>query len=172
MEKKSKKKVTAIISLLIIIILIIVGVVVIKKIKTSKSKNKENTAEYTEKSSEDATDLIDMNNTDNSEIEEGVKKNTSKEISKDRNLDGMLITDIKLNAQDGLSHLTATVKNNTSKKFDGGVAKITFKNQDGSLYAELEVYIPEINAGENNAIDASTISDITNAYDFSIELEK
>ena len=112
-----------------------------------------------------------MNNTENAKIENGVKQNTSENILKDRNLNGIAITEIKLSAQqEGLSYFTATVQNNTSKDFKGGVAKITFTNKDGSVYAELEVYIPEMKAGAKNSIDAATTSDIANAYDFSIEL--
>jgi hypothetical protein len=113
-----------------------------------------------------------MNNTENAKIENGIKQNTSENILKDREIEGIKITDIKLEAQEGLSHFTATVKNDTSKNFDGGVAKITFTNKDGSIYAELEVYIPEMTQGGVNAIDAATTSDIINAYNFNIKLEK
>lgn len=173
MKKSLKNKKIVIISLLLIIILIIIGVVVIKNINTTKKQNNENKELYNEEESNTPVPAIDMNNTENAKIEDGVKQNTSENILKDRNLNGISITEIQLNAaQDGLSHFTATVQNNTSNDFSGGVAKITFTNQDGSLYAELEVYIPEMKAGTTNAIDAATTADIANAYDFSIELEK
>ena len=72
----------------------------------------------------------------------------------------------------GISNFTATVQNDSPVDFAGGVAKIKFINQDGSDYAELEVYIPELKVGTTNTIDAGTTADIANAFDFSIELEK
>lgn len=71
-----------------------------------------------------------------------------------------------------VTSFTATVKNNSTKDFVGGIVKITFTNKDGSNYAELEASIPQITAGGINAINAGTTADIANAYDFTIELEK
>lgn len=165
-----KKKVLTIIILLLIIIAIIIAGIIINNNKQKKELNQKQ--EQSENAEFEQEETIDMNNTENAKIENGVKQNTSANILKDRDLNGIQITEIKLDGQNGISHFTATVKNNTSKDFKGGVAKITFTNKDGSLYAELEVYISEMKAGETNAIDASTTSDIANAYDFSIELEK
>lgn len=167
-EKKAKINFKLII-VIILIIAIIVGIIIF----INKNKQQEQVNEQQEEMLEqEQIGQIDMNNTENAKIEDGVKQNTSENILKDRDLNGIAITEIQLNAQEGLSHFTATVQNNTSKDFAGGVAKITFTNQDGSLYAELEVYIPEMKAGATNAIDAATTADIANAYDFSIELEK
>lgn len=167
---KNKKVNFKIIAIVIsIFIIIILGVILYKnKIKTKQEQN-ENQQETTE---QERIGLIDMNNTENAKIENGIKQNTSQNILKDRNLNGIEITEIQLNAQEGISHFTATVKNNTSKDFAGGVAKITFTNKDGNTYAELEVYIPEMKTEATNSIDASTTADIANAYNFSIELEK
>lgn len=152
-----------------IFIIIILGVILYKNKTKTKQEQNENQQETTE---QERIGLIDMNNTENAKIENGIKQNTSENILKDRNLNGIEITEIQLNAQEGISHFTATVKNNTSKDFAGGVAKITFTNKDGSTYAELEVYIPEMKTEATNSIDASTTADIANAYNFSIELEK
>ena len=132
--KKNKNK--FIIVLLVMISIIIIGGIIIYK------NNKKTEQNQTKKQEQVNVEIIDMNNTENAKIEDGVKQNTSENILKDRNLNGILITKIQLNAQEGLSHFTAKVQNNTSQDFAGGVAKIIFTNQDGSLYAELEVYIP------------------------------
>ena len=167
---KNKKVNFKIIAIVIsIFIIIILGVILYKNKTKTKQEQNENQQETTE---QERIGLIDMNNTENAKIENGIKQNTSQNILKDRNLNGIEITEIQLNAQEGISHFTATVKNNTSKDFAGGVAKITFTNKDGSTYAELEVYIPEMKTEATNSIDASTTADIANAYNFSIELEK
>lgn len=164
--KKNKKMYLKTIIILLIVLIIIIGVVICKN--KSKKANKQQEESIQQSQNGD----IDMNNTENAKIENGIKQNTSENILKDREIEGIKITDIKLEAQEGLSHFTATVKNDTSKNFAGGVAKITFTNKDGSIYAELEVYIPEITQGGVNAIDAATTSDIINAYNFNIKLEK
>lgn len=154
-----------------IFIIIILGVILYKNKNKTKTKQEQNENQQ-ETTEQERIGLIDMNNTENAKIENGIKQNTSENILKDRNLNGIEITEIQLNAQEGISHFTATVKNNTSKDFAGGVAKITFTNKDGNTYAELEVYIPEMKTEATNSIDASTTADIANAYNFSIELEK
>ena len=168
MKKNKKIKWKNIIILVIIIAIIISGIIIYR----NNQKTEEQTEKQEETTQQEQIGLIDMNNTENAKIENGIKQNISKNIAKDRELNGISMTEIKLNAQEGISHFTATVKNNSETDFAGGVAKIAFTNKDGSIYAELEVYIPEIKAGVTNAIDASTTADIANAYDFSIELEK
>lgn len=168
-NKKMNKKgiITIIISILVILLIIVTGVIIYKnnsKVNNNQSGQQEN--------QDETESLIDMNNTENAKIENGVKENTSENISKDRKLGNLSITDIKLSAQDGVTSFTATVKNDSNKDFAGGIVKISFTNKDGSNYAELEAYIPEIVAGGTNAINAGTTADITNAYDFTMELEK
>ena len=168
-NKKMNKKwiITIIISILVILLIIVTGVIIYKnnsKVNNNQSGQQEN--------QDETASLIDMNNTENAKIESGVKENTSENISKDRKLGNLSITDIKLSAQDGVTSFTATVKNDSNKDFAGGIVKISFTNKDGSNYAELEAYIPEIVAGGTNAINAGTTADIANAYDFTMELEK
>lgn len=172
MKKNKKINFKIIITLLVIIAIIIAGIIIYKNNKKTEQEQGKRQEETTQQEQTEQIGLIDMNNTENAKIENGVKQNTSANILKDRDLNGIAITEIQLNAQEGISHFTATVKNNASTDFAGGVAKITFTNKDGSVYAEMEVYIPEMKAGATNAIDASTTADIANAYDFSIELEK
>mgnify|MGYP006999398322 FL=1 len=168
-NKKMNKKgiITIIISILVILLIIVTGVIIYKnnsKVNNNQSGQQEN--------QDETASLIDMNNTENAKIESGVKENTSENISKDRKLGNLSITDIKLSAQDGVTSFTATVKNDSNRDFAGGIVKISFTNKDGSNYAELEAYIPEIVAGGTNAINAGTTADIANAYDFTMELEK
>ena len=163
--KKSNSKGIILLIAIIIIAIIVVGTIIYQN-------NKNTHQEQQQETEQDSLSLIDMNNTENAKIESGVKENTSENISKDRKLGNLSITDIKLSAQDGVTSFTATVKNDSNKDFAGGIVKISFTNKDGSNYAELEAYIPEIVAGGTNAINAGTTADIANAYDFTMELEK
>ena len=163
--KKSNSKGIILLIAIIIIAIIVVGTIIYQNNKNTQQEQQQETEQ-------DSLSLIDMNNTENAKIESGVKENTSENISKDRKLGNLSITDIKLSAQDGVTSVTATVKNDSNKDFAGGIVKISFTNKDGSNYAELEAYIPEIVAGGTNAINAGTTADIANAYDFTMELEK
>ncbi len=49
------------------------------------------------------------------------------------------------------------------------ISIIIFTNRDGSEYARLNGYLPDISVGDSNMIDASTTTDVSNAYDFTIE---
>ncbi len=170
-SKENKKMNKKGIIIAILVILLVIGVVTGVIIYKNNSKVNNNQSGQQENQDETAS-LIDMNNTENAKIESGVKENTSENISKDRKLGNLSITDIKLSAQDGVTSFTATVKNDSNKDFAGGIVKISFTNKDGSNYAELEAYIPEIVADGTNAINAGTTADIANAYDFTMELEK
>ena len=163
--KKSNSKGIILLIAIIIIAIIVVGTIIYQNNKNTQQEQQQETEQ-------DSLSLIDMNNTENAKIESGVKENTSENIAKDRKLGNLSITDIKLVAQDGVTAFTATVKNDSTKDFAGGIVKISFTNKDGSNYAELEAYIPEIVAGGTNAINAGTTADIANAYDFTMELEK
>lgn len=163
--KKSNSKGIILLIAIIIIAIIVVGTIIYQNNKNTQQEQQQETEQ-------DSLSLIDMNNTENAKIENGVKENTSENIAKDRKLGNLSITDIKLSAQDGVTSFTATVKNDSTKDFAGGIVKISFTNKDGSNYAELEAYIPEIVAGGTNAINAGTTADIANAYDFTMELEK
>lgn len=169
-DKKTKSLNKKGIIILIVAIIIIATIVVTTIYQNNKNKNTQQ--EQQQETEQDNSGLIDMKNTENAKVENGVKENTSENIAKDRKLENLSITNIKLIAQGGVTAFTATVKNDSTKDFAGGIVKITFTDKDGSNYAELEASIPEIVAGGTNAINAGTTADIANAYDFTMELEK
>lgn len=171
-QKKSKNKKNSrkyIVIIIAIILIIAIGAILINiKNKNSNNKNEQsNTQDET-----NTTSLIDMNNTENAEIKENIKENNSKKLLEDKQYEKLQITDIRLKAENGMSNFTATVKNNTGKDYAGGLIKIKFINKDGSSYAELGAYMPDIKNGGTNTIDASTTADIANAYDFTIEMQE
>lgn len=169
-DKKTKSLNKKGIIILIVAIIIIATIVVTTIYQNNKNKNTQQ--EQQQQTEQNKSGLIDMKNTENAKVENGVKENTSENIAKDRKLENLSITNIKLIAKGGVTAFTATVKNDSTKDFAGGIVKITFTNKDGSNYAELEASIPEIVAGGTNAINAGTTADTANAYDFTMELEK
>ena len=172
MKKNQKISIKLIIA--IIMILLIVIIITSLTLKQSKTIKEKNIQEEQQKTGQEIPNTIDINNLENAKIEEEIKENTSENVLKDRKINNIEITEIQLraDASEGISNFVANVKNNTGKKFNGAIAKITFTSKDGSEYATLEFYIPEMEVDGTNSINASTTSDITNAYDFTIEFEK
>lgn len=169
--KKNKRLNWKLIIVLILIIATITTIVIIQNNKNKEDKENNNNNTNLE-NQEYNMGLIDMNNTENARISEGVKENISKNVAKNRTVEGIEITDIKLLAENGISIFTATVTNNTGKDFEETIATIRFTNKDGSEYANLEVIIPKVKNAQTNMINAGTTADITNAYDFTITLQK
>ena len=190
-ENKSRSIKIGIIVLIIVLIIALIGTIfylnkdkIIKnsneKSQTSKTSNSEN-SENIESNDEnnDASDseesipgdasLIDMSNTENVEIVQGEKVNNSEKITRDRELNGLKLTNIKIQTENNISMFTADVKNDTGNKFNGGAIKLTFFNASGEEYADFEAWIPEINEGGTNSINAGTTMDIVNSTDMKIE---
>ena len=190
-ENKSRRIRIGIIVLIIVLIIALIGTIFYlnkdkitknsnEKSQTSKTVNSEN-SETTESAGENngASDseesipgdasLIDMSNTENVEIVQGEKVNNSEKITQDRELNGLKLTNIKIQTENNVSMFTADVKNDTGNKFNGGAIKLTFFNASGEEYADFEAWIPEINEGGTNSINAGTTMDIVNATDMKIE---
>ena len=106
------------------------------------------------------------------EIIEEVKENSLEKIKEDKQVENLKITDINLVREDETTKFIAVVHNNTENKFDGSNAIVNFINENGDVYYELSIYIPEINSNDIGEINAALPDDITNAYDFRISLNK
>lgn len=190
-ENKSRSIRIGIIVLIIVLIIALIGTIFYlnkdkitknsnEKSQTSKTLNSENSenadnadenndAPDSEESIPGDASLIDMSNTENVEIVQGEKVNNSEKITQDRELNGLKLTNIKIQTENNVSMFTADVKNDTGNKFNGGAIKLTFFNASGEEYADFEAWIPEINEGGTNSINAGTTMDIVNATDMKIE---
>ena len=181
-EKKESNVNVPVIIVVIVLIIAICGGIVFMKNNSKDSTSSESgsvggsaTSEQTEAKSEEEQEatnasLIDMKNTENVEIVEGEKVNTSKDITKDREVKGLKLTEIQLKTEGGVSRFTAKVSNESGKDFKGGIVKILFKYGEGKDDIELQASIPEMKKDGTSAIDAGTTSDIANAKDLTLEL--
>ena len=171
-KKKNTSKMPIIIIAIALIIIIIIGIIfLVKKNDKKDAENVTNVVNTSEEPTnpEGSVSLIDMNNTANAEVVDGAKQNTSSALKEDKKYKGMDVKDIKLNTEGGLTNFTATIENNSGSDFAGGAVVLIFTNQDGSEYARLEGVIPEVANGGSTVLDTGTTSDISNAYDFTIE---
>ncbi len=176
-DKSSRNRLFLFIIISIIIICIIIGIVVLNNNAKNNSENNNSNNNQANSNGNNSyvdgsTGIIDMNNTKNATISNGIKKNTSNKLSQEKTFEGMKITNILLQAENGVSTLTANVENTSGKDFSSKSIVMKFTNEDGSSYAELEGIISDVKAGETTMIDAGTTADIINAYDFTIEILK
>lgn len=164
--KKIKEKRVIITILIIIAIAVALSVYFVKQNK--KEEGKSETPEQGAIEEQEVYNLIDMNNTENVEIVGDTKENNSEKLKQEKTFLGLKVSDIRLVAENGLTNFTAKVENIGDTDFKEKTIVIIFKNQDGTEYARLNGYLPDIKKGESNQIDASTTSDLSNAYDFTI----
>ena len=62
-----------------------------------------------------------------------IEVNDNQKVIKDQNIDGIEITNTSLVYEDGISHLKATVTNNTGSDYELSEYKINVKDNDGNI---------------------------------------
>ena len=163
-----KKKIVLIIIIIVIVIALIASGVYFFMTHNNSSKNENVDVDINEEEQTNLS-LIDMNNTENVEITGDVKENNSAALLEEKELLGLKVTNIRLAAEEGMTHFTADVENISNQDFKERDIVIVFKNKDGSEFNRLPGHLPDIPVGDSNRIDASIIDDLSNAYDFIIE---
>jgi len=128
-----------------------------------------NTEEGNTESTEPQIDgQIDYTKNENVKINNNVKENNSQALLKEKTFEGMKVKDIKLTASEGTTKFLANVENTSSTDFVAQRVVIVFKNKDGSEFDRLDTYLGDIKVGAKAEIDATTTSDLSNAYDFEV----
>lgn len=175
MKKKVNQKNRDKLIILGIVVVIIIAIIVCVVVVTGKKDNNEanqQSGQSNTTGNEEQVELdgqIDYSKTDNVEIKDNVKTNNSSALNQEKEFEGMKVKNIKLEASQGTTKFLATVENTSTNDFAAQKIVIVFKNQDGSEYERLETYLGDIKVGKSLEIDASTTSDLSNAYDFIIE---
>lgn len=169
-KSKSSKKINKK-ALLIVVIAIVVIVVAVLIFKNSNKRVIKT-----------ATNEIDMNNTENVEIIDGKKVNNSESIKNRKNIESIgsienleelrsltcKITELSATSKE--SKVIMEVTNESNKDFEGKEVTITFYEKEGRIFGELKSYIGKIKAGERIQLEVTTTLDVTNAYDYSVEI--
>lgn len=173
---KSKKEINNIkknlriilISIVTIVLVVIIGISIYFILKNNKNVDElDNNPE--ENNQEKSASLINYENMNNVELIDGEKKNNSKALLEEKNFKGLKVKDIKLEEIRGTTNFSAKLENNTDEDFKSCIIVLIFTNEDGTEYARLEGSIADIPKGKSTVLDASTTSDLTNAFDFRIE---
>lgn len=157
MKEKRKNNKRVIILLIIVVFLIILVTFLFSK--NVNEQNNENVAK--------------VNNVEESyveEIEAGVKINKSTKLNEAKEVNGLLVTNIQLTAESGITTLLADVTNNTGNRTEAKVVNITLLDYEGQELTTVTGIIKELNVGETTQLNISLTSDYVNAYDFRVEM--
>ena len=149
MKKIDKKKIIIAIVVIVAIVLVIWGISSV--LQPSIQKGNDEVGEFV---------II---------AEDGTKVNTSEQLKKDKTVEGLQLTNITLKQKDGLSSLTAEVKNNTGEDMSSFKVRLTILNKDGGVIRQIVGSVPAVANEQTGAMEAQVTEDISNAYDFRIE---
>ena len=102
-----------------------------------------------------------------------VKVNTEKEVVKDREVEGIKLTNTSLITTDGVSEVTTTVTNPTNEDYQLDEYRIIVKDEKGDVMITLPGYIGDvIKAGETRTIRSSVSMDLSKAKSIEYEVSK
>lgn len=103
-----------------------------------------------------------------------VKVNTEQEVIKDREVDGIKLTNTSLTTVDGISTLVTSVTNNSSEDYHLDEYTIIIKDADGNEIVRIPGYVGDtIKAGETRTINSSVDIDLsTSAKSIEYEVKK
>ena len=103
-----------------------------------------------------------------------VKVNTEKEVIKDREVDGIKLTNTSLTTVDGVSTLVTSVTNDSKEDYHLDEYTIIIKDADGNEIIRIPGYVGDtIKAGETRTINSSVDIDLsTSAKSIEYEVKK
>lgn len=103
-----------------------------------------------------------------------VKVNTEKEVIKDREVDGIKLTNTSLTTVDGVSTLVTSVTNNSKEDYHLDEYTIIIKDAEGNEIIRIPGYVGDtIKAGETRTINSSVDIDLsTSAKSIEYEVKK
>lgn len=177
MEKSTKEEITnkektkSIIKyiLIILFLVIIIGLIYFLIVIKQNSTNIETEINYNLLNVGKDNGNIIMQNETNAEVKDGVKRNISNNIKKERKYNDIIVKDASIEASGGMSQFIATIENSLNKDVQGGLVQVIFVNQDNNEITRIETYFPNLAKGETSTLNISTDIDLTNAYDYYIQ---
>lgn len=153
-QNNNRKGVPIIVPVLIIVLIIVIIVIAINM---KKDNNTETTAS-TEQGEKTALGYVE-------EID-GVKVNKSTKLNAAKDVNGLLITNIQLTSESGMTNLLADVTNNTGAKTEVKTVSITLLDEQGNELTTVTGILDELEVGETTQLNIAMTSNYVNAYDF------
>ena len=152
--KKNEKRMILIL-LLILIIAIIIFIV-------NKNKKEDNKEENINKNNITTEEFVEV-------LEDGTKANTSKELKRPKEIEGLEITNIQLTEKEGQTVLLANVTNSTEKDTEVIGINIVILDKKGEEIAKIPGAIPPLKTRETKQLNIGITEDYANAYNFRVE---
>lgn len=103
-------------------------------------------------------------------LADGSRLNTSEKLMKDKRIDGLEITNICLKELGGITTLLADVKNVTKSEITEKIITIDILDKSGNKITTARTVINNIASGETKELNASITVDVSNAYDFKVNV--
>lgn len=104
------------------------------------------------------------------ELVDGTKVNISEEVTKNKQVEDILIEQSEIKFSGGTSKLTSKITNNGDTKANL-ILTVRFIANDNSTIAESIGYVGEIKTGEIKYIDSGITMDISNSKDIVYEIK-
>lgn len=167
MTKKAKKKeIIALLSTGLVIIVSVIGIVIFAKVgKTDKQVETDGNTSVQEQINKEEKPKEEYT----SILSDGSKVNTSKEMQKPKEFDGLEIRNIQLKESKGITTLLADIENKTNETIKEKSVEIEVLDKNGKVITTVRGYTDEVEAGGKAQLNMSVTADITNAYDFRIK---
>lgn len=148
MKKKEIILITILILFLIIIICVNVG------------KNKKNT-DIVKTDEVEEEKYVDV-------LSDGTKLNKSEKLNNEKNVDGLVFTNIQLTNKSGQTVLLADVKNTNKTSTSMMLVDVIILDKNGNELGKVGGIISPLETGETTQFNTGMTKDYANAYDFKI----
>ena len=99
---------------------------------------------------------------------DGMIVNTSKKLSEDKKIDELVLKDIKLVQENGISKFVATIENNTNKDTDDFNLELVFVDKKGKSIETMYTYVKNLKPHEKFYLNIEAKLDYVTAYDIKL----
>ncbi len=133
---------------------------------------KNNIANAADKAEDKVSEIItnyDENNTEDVEISNGEKINNSKALLTDKKYKNVIFSKPTLKGKNTGATFSVKVSNESTEAFEKETVKIKFLDKSGKQIGSLDLKISDIDAGSSTQVSETVMSDIANAYDYTVE---
>ncbi len=151
-----------------LLILVIVGVIILAILAGVRNSKQKELGKTQEQEGEQTTQTQQVGEYEQL-LEDGTKINTSEELKKDKEIEGIKISNIQLSQQNGQTVLLADVTNPGQTETDVIGIKIIVLDKEGNEIGEIPGAISPLKAGETKQFNTGITQDYSNAYNFKVE---
>lgn len=161
-------KKNAIIATIVTLVIISIVICMFVFLKDIKEKNNTNAKEETIVNQIPSSPKLDYVVED----KDGIRKNISSEFSKEKKVENFSITKDLFASKAEKTEIILNVKNNSDQKSELTKVEVTLLDKKGKELKKLNGIINEINPGETSMLYITASLDLTDAYDYKVEIIK